>query len=128
MKILALIDVACQDGSCGEEWRVRLKKDLETVILEQGINRILCALELEAGLTAAEIVLELRERYPITLECVIPYEEYTTDWPEIHRDRYFRIVEHCDRENMLQKQFTGDCMVKKNEYLKTKADVLFYLK
>ena len=128
MKTLALINVACQNGSYGEEWRVCLKKDLETVIVEQKINRVLGSLELEKGLIAAEVVLELRESHPITLECAIPYEEYTTEWPEFQRDRYFGIVEHCDRENMLQKQFSEDCFDKKEKYLKSQADVLFYLK
>ena len=74
---------------------------------------------------AAEIVLELKEQYPqITLECAIPYERQAVRWPAALRERYFSIAERCDKETMLQRQYTRDCMKKRNQYMVDCADVV----
>ena len=31
-------------------------------------------------------------------------------WPEALRNRYFSIAERCDKETMLQRQYTPDCL------------------
>lgn len=74
---------------------------------------------------AAEIVLDLKAKYPhITLESAIPCETQATKWSEPLRDRYFKIAERCDKETMLQTQYTPDCMQKRNRYMVDQADVL----
>ena len=74
---------------------------------------------------AAEIVLALKEKYPqITLECAIPYERQAVRWPEALRNRYFSIAERCDRETMLQRQYTPDCLRKRNRYMVDHADIV----
>lgn len=37
----------------------------------------------------------------IKLECVIPFEEQAKDWYEPERDRYFDIIENCEKETLL---------------------------
>ena len=74
---------------------------------------------------AAEIVLELKKQDPqITLECAIPYERQAVRWPEALRNRYFSIAERCDRETMLQRQYTPDCLRKRNRYMVAHADIV----
>lgn len=48
---------------------------------------------------AAELSLRLGGN--IKLECVIPFEEQAKDWSEPERDRYFDIIENCEKETML---------------------------
>lgn len=48
---------------------------------------------------AAELAIRLSGN--IKLECVIPFEEQAKDWYEPERDRYFSIIENCERETML---------------------------
>ena len=63
-------------------------------------------------------MLELKEKYPqITLECAIPYERQAVRWPEALRNRYFSIAERCDKETMLQRRYTPDCLRKRNQYM-----------
>ena len=74
---------------------------------------------------AAEIVLDLKQTYPyITLECAIPYERQAVRWPEALRNRYFSITERCDQETMLQRQYTPDCLRKRNQYMVDHADIV----
>ena len=60
----------------------------------------------------------------ITLECAIPYERQAVRWPEALRNRYFSIAERCDQETMLQRQYTPDCLRKRNQYMVDHADII----
>ena len=67
----------------------------------------------------------LKEKYPqITLECAIPYERQAAYWSEPLRNRYFSIAEQCDQETMLQRQYTPDCLRKRNQYLVDHAEIV----
>lgn len=86
--------------------------------IRRGRTRFLSGMEYGAGLTAAEYVLSCKEGFPeITLECVIPLEEYTTVWDEASRERYFAVLSRCDTETMLQRSFAADCLHRQREYL-----------
>lgn len=96
---------------------------LETAI-RKGCTGFLSGLEYGAGLTAAEAILQRKADRPcLTLECVIPYEEYTSAWDEPSRDRYFDIVSRCDKETMLMHQYAPDCIQRQREYLLQNSDM-----
>ena len=70
-------------------------------------------------------MLELKEQYPqITLECAIPYERQAVRWPAALRERYFSIASRCDKETMLQRQYTRDCLKKRNQYMVDCAEIV----
>lgn len=104
-----------------------LKKLLIDFIKQKGITEVLSGLEPELGLLSAEIILELKHLFPIRLECVIPFEEYTTHWSEPLRNRFFRVMELCDTETLLQAHFSLDSFQKRAAYFRKKADYLLYL-
>ena len=77
------------DGRCAA-----LKEKLRTLIIrmmeEEGVTHFISGMAQGVDMYAAEIVLELKEKYPqITLECAIPYERQAVRWPEALRNRYF---------------------------------------
>ncbi|MEG0934951.1 MAG: SLOG family protein [Clostridia bacterium] len=60
----------------------------------------------------------LKKVYPhITLESAIPCESQAVKWKNAQQARYFEIASHCDKETMLQRQYTPDCMQKRNRYM-----------
>ena len=96
---------------------------LEAVI-RMGCACFLSGLEYGAGLTAAEAVLQHKADRPcLTLECVIPYEEYTSAWDEPSRDRFFEILSRCDKETMLMHRYAPDCFQRQREYLLRNSDI-----
>jgi uncharacterized phage-like protein YoqJ len=104
---------------------------LKQVLREQIINMIetyrvahfISGVALGVDQYAAEIVLELKKNYPqITLECVIHCETQAVRWTELLRDRYFSIIERCDKETLLQYQYTADSIQKRNEYMVRQSD------
>jgi len=89
----------------------------EKLIRDFGVTRFISGMERGAETYAAEIVLRLKKEYPVTLECVIPWEEQAAAWPESDRDRYFDIISKSDTETMLQYRYTDDCCQKRNRYM-----------
>lgn len=95
-----------------------LKKTIVQLIKKNEVNHFISGMALGIDQYAAEIVLELKKQYPqITLECAMPCETQAIKWTEEQRDRYFSIIKRCDKETLLQKQYTSDCMQKRNEYM-----------
>lgn len=87
----------------------QLKAHAGSLIEKQHITRFLILLESGVPLDAAAAILELRTQYPITLECVIPFEDQHILWSEEERNRYFSILEQCDKEHLHQHHFSLDC-------------------
>lgn len=103
----------------------RLKEEIELLIKEKGTTHFISGMALGIDIYAAEIVLELKKQYPnVTLEAVIPFEEQANKWKEADRERYYTILEKCDKESMLQKHYSSDCMLKKDHYMVDEADVI----
>lgn len=83
---------------------------------------LLSSLSLGFETLAATAVLRLKEEYPVFLECVIPFEEQAKDFPEADRDRYFYILEKCDKETLLQTRYSSDTEEKRLRYMTEAVD------
>ncbi|MHB1314281.1 MAG: SLOG family protein [Christensenellales bacterium] len=100
---------------------MKLKKLIYQKILrlvnECGVTHFISGMGRGVDTYAAEAVLLLKKAYPVTLECVLPWEEQAASWPEGDRERYYKIIERADGETMLQHQYTWDCWRKRNRYM-----------
>ena len=102
----------------------RLKNEFKRQIEEEGVCHFIGGMAPGTEMFCAEILLELREKYPfITLSAVIPYETQAKCWKEVHRDRYFRIAQYSDREVMLMKHYRAGCLAYYKNYLLNAADI-----
>lgn len=106
----------------------KLKRVLRAEIIRQirgGVTHFISGMALGIDMYAAEIVLDLKKKYPcVTLEAAIPCETQALKWREQDRDRYYGIIEQCDKETLIQKQYSSDCMHKRNRYMVDQADVV----
>ena len=108
---------------------MRLKAELRKLIVQmieqKNVTHFISGMALGIDTYAAEIVLDLKSQFPfITLECAIPCETQAAKWSERYRNRYFGIVERCDKETMLQRHYSSDCMQKRNSYMVEHADLI----
>jgi uncharacterized phage-like protein YoqJ len=72
-----------------------------------------------------EAVLILREKYAgITVEAAIPYENQASGWREDERDRYRCLVGQCDHVTYVSREYSRNCMLKRNRYMVDNASVL----
>lgn len=112
------------DERC-DKLKEMLRKEIETMITDNNVTHFVSGMAIGVDTYAAEIVLEMKQRYPnIILECALPCETQAVKWTEPARDRYFGIIERCDIETMLQHNYTPDCMEKRNRYMVDKSDYI----
>lgn len=105
------------------ELKSRIKKAIVYLIENKNVKHFISGMALGVDMIAAEIVLDLKKKYPnITLECAIPCETQANKWTVKYRDRYFSIIEKSDKETLLQTHYTADCMHKRNRYMVDKSD------
>lgn len=103
--------------------KAKIQKAIIHLIENKGVTHFISGMALGVDMIAAEIVLELKSKYPeITLECALPCETQANKWTEKYRDRYFSIIEMSDKETLLQTHYTPDCMMKRNAYMVDKSD------
>ena len=112
-----------------DERCIDLKKTLREQIINlietEDVTHFITGMALGVDLYAAEIVLDLKSKYPhITLESAIPCETQAVKWSMAQRERYYDIAAQCDKETMLQSHYSPDCMDKRNRYMVDQADVL----
>lgn len=65
----------------------QLSQEIERLITGEGVRHFISGMTAGTDLTAAELVLELKKKYPqITLESAIPYEEQAIKWTAAQRN------------------------------------------
>ena len=102
-----------------------LREQIIHLIEKENVTHFISGMAIGIDMYAAEIVLGLKASYPgITLESAIPCENQAEKWTEEQRDRYFDIAAKCDKETMIQCQYTPDCMHKRNRYMVDQADFI----
>ena len=105
------------------ELKARIKKAIVYLIENKNVKHFISGMALGVDMIAAEIVLELKSKYPeIKLECALPCETQASKWSVKYRDRYFNIIEMSDKETLLQTHYTADCMHKRNRYMVDHSD------
>jgi len=101
-----------------------LRERILYMILDNGISHFISGMARGVDTYAAEIVLELKKTYPITLECALPCMEQAGIWEEEDRIRYFSIIGWADHQTMIEKHYTIDCFEKRNRYMVMKSDIV----
>ena len=102
-----------------------LKEQIINLIETEDVTHFITGMALGIDLYAAELVLDLKARYPsITLESAIPCETQAVKWLAAQRERYYDIAAQCDKETMLQCHYSPDCMDKRNRYMVDHADYI----
>ena len=107
---------------------VRLKEELRAVlegVWLSGYRVFLCGMALGCDMYFAEAVTALRREHPeIRLEAAIPCGDQAERWALAHRQRYNRLLDLCDKVNVLQIRYTPDCMMKRNRYMADRSSLL----
>lgn len=105
-----------------KDLRCLLAQDQIYIALEdaygRGFRHFICGMARGSDLYFAELVLQLRVKYPcVTLEAAIPYRGQCDTWSDADKARYLHLVEQCDTVTVLQEEYTPACMQKRNQYM-----------
>ena len=113
-----------QDDRCKNLKKI-LRERIEYLITQQNVTYFITGMALGVDLFAAEIVMQLKQNYPhIQLECAIPCESQSKRWSKSLQNRYEMILSQCVTQTVLQKYYTSNCMLKRNQYMVDHADII----
>lgn len=99
--------------------------DVAEALYTGGITHFICGMAQGCDMFFCEEIIKLRDEHPaITLEAAIPCESQAERWPERERRRYFRLLAQCDSVNLVQKEYSRECMIKRNKYMVDNSSVL----
>ncbi len=103
------------------------KRIFDTIesLYHSGIRHFICGMATGCDLYFCEAVMALRDEHPdVTIEAAIPWEGQAERWPAVLKKRYNRLVSECDYQTLVRKDYTQDCMLRRNRYMVDHASVL----
>ena len=107
---------------------IRLKEqiyDSVESVYRSGIHHFICGMATGGDMYFCEAVMALRASHEdVTLEAAIPYERQSEGWSEALRKRYAKLVADCDYYTLVQKDYSPDCMMRRNRYMVDNSSVL----
>lgn len=78
-----------------------------------------------SDLYCAEAVIELREIYTdIKLEAVIPHTGQSNSWSIREKKKYNDVLDKCDKQTLIQNNYTKGCYKKRNQYMVDRSSLL----
>lgn len=105
-------------------FKKRLEKAIENAILA-GYKYFITGMAQGIDIKAAEIVLELKNKYPhIQLECAIPYGTQKNSLPTSAKVRYNTICNSADKVTILESKYSYSCLMNRNKYMVDKSSKL----
>lgn len=104
--------------------KARMGEELRT-LYDRGCRHFITGMARGADLYFAEAVLALREEHPdVTLEAAIPCTTQPDGWRLAERMRYADILDRCNVETLVQREYTKDCMLRRNRYMVERSGFL----
>ena len=87
-------------------------------LVDAGYTDFLSGMAEGADTWAALTVLDLKKENPtLKLHCVLPCEGQANKWSVWARKRYYSILEQADEVVYVSREYSRDCMLKRNRYL-----------
>ncbi len=107
---------------------VELKRRIEDAVravYEAGVRHYICGMAKGCDMYFAESVIALRDEWPdVKLEAAVPCETQSAAWTPQERERYYYILHQCDRQTLVSREYTPECMLRRNRYMVDSASIL----
>jgi len=112
-----------EDLRC-KELKAKITEAAEQIHLS-GIQHFICGMARGSDTYFCESMFFLRSKYSgITVEAAIPCETQSAGWREEDRIRYARLVDQCDQITYVGKEYTRNCMHRRNRYMVDNSSVI----
>ena len=94
-------------------------------IYEAGYRHFICGMAIGCDMYFAEAVLKLQKQHPdVTLEAAIPCGTQPDRWTRAQRERYNMLLDQCSKVNVLQIEYSPQCMMRRNQYMVDNSSLL----
>ena len=106
------------------EYLNALEEKIKLAITDYGVTNFISGMALGVDSDFAQTVLKLKEKYPVTLECVIPYSDYSVRWSFEDEKRNYEILRRADEKTLISEKYYNGCLFKRNRYMVDKSDLV----
>jgi uncharacterized phage-like protein YoqJ len=87
-------------------------------LIQNNVTHFLTGMAMGTDMLCAELVLSLKRKYPLILECIIPCKDQYKHWPKAEQERYQSILNKSDNVVYItETAFTRGCMHRRNRFL-----------
>lgn len=107
-----------------EKLKSLLNEELIKMIENDHVKEFISGMHLGPEMLAAELVLELKKRYPVKLWGILESEEQWIHWSETVQDRFFSIMELADYEYRVGDRYTEISRHRQLRVIAEEADFL----
>lgn len=107
-----------------EAYLKELEEKIKLAINNYGITNFISGMALGVDLDFAEIILKLKAKFPITLECAMPYPDYSVRWSFEDEKRNYEILKSADKVTLVSDRYFNGCLFKRNRYMVDKSDLV----
>ena len=99
--------------------------DAVEALYEAGIRHFICGMATGSDSFFCAEVLKLRDQHTdVTVEAALPCENQAAMWPHRQQKIHLNLVTQCDEKTVVSKEYTRDCMIKRNRYMVDNSSVL----
>ena len=99
--------------------------DAVEALYHSGIRHFICGMASGCDMYFCEAVIALRaERGDVALEAAVPWEGQAGRWPPALQKRYSRLLAECDLYTLVQKEYSPDCLMRRNRYMVDNSSVI----
>lgn len=99
---------------------MHFKEQIKTVFenaINHGIKIFLTGMAEGFDMIATEVLLTLKNQYPINIIAVIPCLGQESKWSKSQQDRYNSILSKCDNMIVLSEHYYPNCMNDRNAFM-----------
>ena len=120
-------------GSCAltghrilpDTFNKRLLFDELEHIIKQGCNTFFCGMAEGFDLLSLQLLVELKESYPIYIEACVPFKGQEKSFSQENRLLYRDLIKKCDRVTTLFEGYKNGCFLVRDRYMVDCSDFLF---
>ncbi|MDR2616029.1 MAG: DUF1273 domain-containing protein [Oscillospiraceae bacterium] len=92
---------------------------------DSGRRRFICGMARGCDMYFCEAALTLRDiRGGVAVEAALPFPEQAEKWKPAWRERYHSLLSRCDIETHVSREYTKDCIMRRNRYMVDSSSVI----
>ena len=107
---------------------IRFRLELQhavTVAYGEGYRHFICGMATGGDTVFGEILVKARPYLPgLSIEAAVPCRTQADGWSPADRRRYDALLSSCDVVNVLQENYTSNCMLNRNRYMVDHSSLL----
>lgn len=132
-----MVKSLCFIGSDRLHWRLNKKTSnclkfkellgwqIRKLVTKIGVLNYISVIDKGMDFDIADIILDLKRVYPITLECLILHKNQTVCRSDHDREHSFSILQQADRLTIIQSHFMEDRYRNRNRYMIDHSDYVY---